>query len=514
MLAHNGRVDNDRTAGAGMLLADLTHRGAALWPGATAFAWAGGTRTFAELDDRVHRLAAVLAAGGVRSGSRVALLTVNTPEALETAFAASLLGACVVPLNVRLAPAEIAFQVEDAGAGHAVLHPALEGLAAASGLPDRVHWVIGADLDARIAAADPVGSRPRSDAPVMQLYTSGTTGNPKGCLLTNRGWITATTNTVLGLNLSTLSNDSERLLASLPFFHVAGYGAALGHLAVGGSVVIPQSNDLDETWTLIKDHAITTAIFVNGVQRALRHQAAGRWALRRTFGMAGTTRSESLETMVGVGFDFRGVYGSTEAGNFVTVSTLADERDHPGTIGRPLPAFDIEVRDPGGRPLPAGEVGELVLRGPSVMAGYAGLPDPMADGWLHTGDLVRRDETGRFFFVDRAKDMIKTGGENVYSAEVERVLLTHPGVADAAVVGVPDRRWGEAVKALLVTRAAVAAEELDAHCRLSLGGFKRPRWYEFVDAVPRNHSGKILKRELRAAHDPGVAVRLPERELG
>ncbi|MFA1544151.1 class I adenylate-forming enzyme family protein [Actinomadura monticuli] len=155
-------------------------------------------------------------------------------------------------------------------------------------------------------------------------------------------------------------------------------------------------------------------------------------------------------------------------------------------------------------------MGELLLRGASVMAGYAAVPDPVQDGPLRTGDLVRLDAEGRLYFVDRAKDMVKSGGENVYCAEVERVLAEHPGVRDAAVIGVPDRRWGEAVKALVVTRGETTPAELDAHCRARLGAFKRPRWYEVVEAIPRNHSGKVLKRELRAAHDPGTAVRLPE----
>lgn len=202
------------------------------------------------------------------------------------------------------------------------------------------------------------------------------------------------------------------------------------------------------------------------------------------------------------------MYGSTEAGNFVTVSTLAEELARPGTIGRPLPAFDVEI---GASP---GAAGELLLRGPSLMAGYANRPEETAatlqGGLLHTGDLVRRDEEGHLYFVDRAKDMIKTGGENVYSAEVETVLRAHPAVADVAVVGVPDRRWGEAVKALVVPREPVGAEDLDAFCRGRLGAFKCPRWYEFTEAIPRNHSGKVLKRELRASHDPAVAVRLHE----
>src|SRR3569833_687270 len=149
-----------------------------------------------------------------------------------------------------------------------------------------------------------------------------------------------------------------------------------------------------------------------------------------------------------------------------------------------------------------------------MMSGYANLPEATAEtqrgGLLHTGDLMRRDDDGYLYLVDRAMDTIKTGGENVYSAEVERVLLSHPSVGDAAVIGVPDRRWGEAVKALVVAAEPVTPEELDAHCRERLGGFKRPRWYEFTAAIPRNHSGIILMRYLRAAHDPAVAVRLPE----
>jgi acyl-CoA synthetase (AMP-forming)/AMP-acid ligase II len=487
-----------------MLLGDLAHRGGALWPSRIAFAWAGGRRTYGELAERVERLAGVFAAGGVRAGGRIALLTVNAPEALETAFAASLLGACVVPLNIRLAPAEIRFQVEDAGAEHAVVHPALETLARASGLLGLAHWVIGEDLRARLdTATRPHAARPGDDSPVISLYTSGTTGRPKGCLLTNRAWVAATANAVHGLGVTA----DDRLLATLPLFHVAGYGAALAHLATGGTVVFPSGTGLDETWSLVSEHGVTVAIFPAGTRRAFRHPAAR--PVRLVYGMAGTERATTLRMLAEAGIGYRGVYGSTEAGNFVSVSTLADELARPGTVGRPLPAFDLAVD------APPGEVGELLVRGPSMMAGYANLPEATAEtlrgGFLHMGDMMRRDDDGYLFFVDRAKDMIKTGGENVYSAEVERVLLAHPAVGDAAVIGVPDRRWGEAVKALVVVREPVGADELDAHCRERLGAFKRPRWYEFAEAIPRNHSGKILKRDLRAAHDPAVAVRLPER---
>jgi acyl-CoA synthetase (AMP-forming)/AMP-acid ligase II len=485
-----------------VLLGDLAHRGGVLWPSRVAFAWGGHRRTYAELAARVELLSGVFAAAGVRAGSRIALLTVNTPEAVETAFAASRLGACVVPLNVRLASAEIRFQAEDAGAEHAVVHPALEPLARASGLLGLAHWMIGEELETRLETIGgaPEVPRPGDDAPVMQLYTSGTTGRPKGCLLTNRGWVTAAANAVHAFGVT----GEDRLLATLPLFHVAGYGTALAHLATGATVVIPSGAGPDESWSLIGEHGISVAIFPAGTHRALRHPLAR--PVRLVFGMAATERAETLRALAELGCDYRGVYGSTEAGNFVTVSTLADELARPGTVGRPLPAFDVEVA------APPGEVGELLLRGPSMTAGYAGLPaateETLRGGMLHTGDLVRIDEDGYLYFVDRAKDMIKTGGENVYSAEVERVLLAHPAVADAAVIGVPDRRWGEAVKALVVAREPVRAEDLDAHCRARLGAFKRPRWYEFTEAIARNHSGKILKRELRTAHDPSVAIRL------
>lgn len=486
-----------------MLLGDLAHRGAALWPQRTAFAWDGHRRTHRELHERVRRWSGLLAAGGVRPGDRIAVLAVNVPEVIEAAFGASLIGAAVVPLNVRLSPAEIRFQVEDAAARHAVVHPALESLARASGLADLTHWMIGPGLDRALAGAPPHDlPRPDPGAPVMRLYTSGTTGRPKGCLLTSRGWVAAAANAVQAFGLT----GDDRLLGALPLFHVAGYGAALGQLSAGGAVVLPPGASPEVLWPVIAEHAVTVAVFPAGTGRALRHPAAAPATLRLVFGMAATERARTLEALRDLGIGYRGVYGSTEAGNFVTVSTLEDELAHPGTIGRPLPPFDIAL-DGAGHP---GEVGELLVRGASLMAGYAGHPDPLRDGRLHTGDLMRRDADGRLYFVDRAKDMVKSGGENVYSAEVERVLAAHPGVVDVAVIGVPDRRWGEAVKALVVTRDGISPADLDAHCRTRLGAFKRPRWYEVVEAIPRDHSGKILKRELRAAHDPGKALRLPE----
>ncbi|MCP2342308.1 class I adenylate-forming enzyme family protein [Actinomadura rupiterrae] len=488
-----------------MLLADLAHRGATLWPERTAITGNGHHRTYRELHERAEAWRRLLAGSGVRAGDRIALLSVNVPDVLEAAFGASLIGAAVVPLNVRLSAEEIRFQVRDAGARHAVVHPALEPLARSAGLHALTCWTIGPETETALSRA-PASDLPRPDpdAPVMQLYTSGTTGRPKGCLLSNRAWVVASSNVVQALGLT----GDDRLLGALPLFHVAGYGAALAQLAVGGTVVLPPGAAPEQVWPVIAEHGVTVAIFPTGTGRALRHEAAAPATLRLLFGIAATERPRTLEALRELGIDYRGIYGSTEAGNFVSISTLADELARPGTVGRPLPPFDISVD------APPGEVGELLVRGATLMSGYAGLPEATAEalrgGWLHTGDLLRLDVDGYLYFVDRAKDMVKSGGENVYSAEVERVLAGHPAVLDVAVVGVPDRRWGEAVKALVVARGELTPAELDAHCRGRLGGFKRPRWYELVEAIPRNHSGKILKRELRAAHDPAKAVRISE----
>lgn len=503
-----------------MLLGDIAHRGATLWPDRIAFAWGDARRDYGELAERVSRLQGSLAAGGVRAGSRIALLSVSVPEVIEVAFAASLLGAVIVPLNVRLGAEEIRFQIDDADARHAVVHPALVDLAHGAGLLDLTHWIIGPELGgpggvsgpagpAAVRAGRPPIERPEPGAPVMQLYTSGTTGHPKGCLLTSRGWITAAANAVQAFGLTA----EDRMLGGLPLFHVAGYGAVLGQLSVGGTVVLPATADPGEAWGLVARHGVTVAVFPAGTGPALRHPDAAPASLRLVFGMAGRERRRTLEALAAAGCAFRGVYGSTEAGNFVLVSTLAEELDRPGTLGRALPPFDLCVAAPDGSALGPGEVGELLIRGSTVMVGYAGLPtataEALAEGWLHTGDLVRRDPEGFFTFEDRAKDMIKTGGENVYSAEVERVLAGHPGVVDVAVVGVPDRRWGEAVKAYVVPRGGLAPDQLDHYCRERMGRFKRPRWYEFVEVIPRNHTGKILKRELRSTHDPEASTHIP-----
>ncbi len=502
-----------------MVLGDLAHR-ASLWRERVAIVWDGRTRTYGEVADRTARLSAVLAAAGVGDGTRVAILSTNHPDVIETCLAASLLGAVVVPLNVRLAAPELRYQIDDAGVTHALIHPGLSDLASAAGLGGARTWTVGDELTAALATADPRpwnAPRPHDGAACMQLYTSGTTGTPKGCLLSQRGWLAALANTAHALDVG----PDDRVLGVYPLFHVAGFGVALAHLQMGAQVVLPAAPDAEEIWRLVEQHRLTSVSFP-GLKDALAHPSAGKVdasSIRRVFGGAAMENVKTLDLLEEIlpGAAFRGIYGSTEAGNFTTVSTAAQERARPGTIGRPLPGFDVAVLGPDDEPLPPGTEGELGLRGASTMLGYWNLPDATAatlrHGWLHTGDVMRLDDDGFLYFVDRSKDMIKPGGENVFSIEVESVLLRHPAVVDCAVIGVPDARWGEAVQAIVVLAPGTAAtpEDLDAHCLALLSPYKRPRWYELTDTIPRSETGKIVKKDLRAAHDPAGAVRLRER---
>jgi len=503
--------------GTQLLVGDLGRRGAHLWADRPALTAGGRTTTYGELWGSASRMAELLGREGAGVGTRVALLSWNLPECLEVLFAASWIGAVVVPLNARLTPEEIRFQVDDAGVTLAVVDPALEGLAADAGLLEGRHLVVGPKLDQALAEARGLADRAVDDpeAPCIQLYTSGTTGRPKGALLTNRAWVASTANVVHGLGLTA----EDRLLGVYPFFHVAGLGFALGIVSVGGQVVVPPAAGPDAVWATTDEHRLTLTC-LPGMSAALSHPAAKthRPFLRGVIGGANMEAPQALERLGELlpGARFYGVYGSTEAGNLVTITSAPEELERPGTIGRPLPCFDVAILDEHDAEMAPGEVGELALRGPSTMSGYWHLPDETAKaqaaGWLHTGDLMRRDGDGYLYFVDRSKDMVKTGGENVYSIEIETVLAAHPEVADVAVIGVPDRRWGEAVKAVVVASSAhLAPETLDDWCRERLAPFKRPRWYELVDAIPRSTTGKILKRDLRASHDAARAVRLQER---
>jgi acyl-CoA synthetase (AMP-forming)/AMP-acid ligase II len=413
----------------------------------------------------------------------------------------------VVPINLRLRPDDIRFQVEDAGVTYAVVHPMVEPLAKAAGLLDLPHWPTGEALPGEVASArlDPVS--PTEDTPLVQLYTSGTTGRPKGCLLTQNGWAASTASTRAFLGLC----ERDVVATALPLFHVAGIDLCLSTLAAGGTAVLLNSPEPDAAWAAVNDHGATIVQSIRGTGTFLRAAPDDLKALRGIFAPGGWSsmldEHENLALWTG--------YGATELCGFAVGNTREVLRARPDTIGKPMPGYEWRVVGGEDKAVQPGEVGELVMRGPMVTPGYWNLPDATAEalrgGWLHTGDLMELQDDGVLRFVDRLKDMVKPGGENVYCIEVELALTEHPAVRECAVIGVPDQKWGEAVKAIVASHEPVTVEELDAWCLQHLAAYKRPRWYTFVEALPRNALEKVVKTELRAAHDEATSVRLPER---
>jgi acyl-CoA synthetase (AMP-forming)/AMP-acid ligase II len=505
---------------AALLVADLVDPGTSTTHARrNAFVEYGNGITFAELHDGARRWGALLRDNGFVPGDRVALLAENGSAYLQVLCAASLLGAAVVLLNRRLTARDLHFQLVDSGARFAIIGRAFVDLATAAGAYDLTAFTVDDDLARRLQRVHPMARttpRPDAGAPFIVLYTSGTTGVPKGCVLSQQAWLAGATNITHGLDL----RASDVWVGAGPFFHVAALGMATSILAVGGTVVIDSAHSPEEMWEVVRERGVTIGGFPAGLLAALRHPLCDTNAksLRIVIKAAGAFSPRQLADVAERVPHARlcGVYGSTEAGNYVTIASTEEELSRPATIGRPLLGFRAAILGDDDHVLPAGEVGELGLRGSSVMSGYWGLPDATEDtlrgGWLHTGDAMRADEDGYLYFLDRVKDMIKPGGENVYGIEVEQALLAHPDVDECAVIGVPDDRWGEAVKAVVVVKGDVDATALDAWCLETIASYKRPRWYEFVSVLPRGNAAKVDKRLLRAEHDPVRCVRLRERD--
>jgi long-chain acyl-CoA synthetase len=461
----------------------------------------GRTLTYAQLDERSNRLALALRAAGVGAGSRVAYLDRTSPEIVELLFAAAKLGAVAVPVNWRLAAPELAAVLEDAQPVFTIAGPeyAQHGTV-----------VLGDAYEALLAAHEPrdPDDPAESDDVVLQLYTSGTTGVPKGVLTTHR-------------NLAAAAETSQHWefdaasvsMTTLPMFHIGGIGWAFLGLWNGATTILVRDFDAHSVLDVLEHERVTNAVLVPTMLQRLCAvpDAADRdfSALRAiAYGASPITTAVLRDALRTFRCSFYGIYGLTEStGGIVQL----DPADHANdrllrSAGRPLPWVELRVVDPlTGGELRAGETGEVWLRAPNVMRGYYERPEETAaalapGGWLRTGDGGYVDEDGYLFLTDRIKDMIVSGGENVYPIDVEEVLSRHPSVAESAVVGVPDERWGETVKAFVVLRAGhdATAEDLEAFARERLAGYKLPRLFEFVDDFPRTASGKVLKRELRA----------------
>lgn len=483
-------------------------------PDAPALIVADQTLTYGDLDALSSRAAQAFAAAGVGVGDRVAFLDRNGAEFFIAMFGLAKLGAVGVPVNWRLAPPEIAHILGDCGAAAVVVGADFFGhIEAIEPLPDTRVVAIGAhprwpDFHDWLQAHPPVdpGVVTGPDDLVFLMYTSGTTGLPKGVMLSNTNYVCKTS----GVERPWRFDAGAVSLAVMPLFHMAGSGWAFAGLWHGAVTVVLRDVDPAAILDAITTHRVTNMLVVPAVVQFLLDtagiDAADLSSLRIVvYGASPISDDVLTRGMARFGGVFAQVYGMTETTGSIT--QLDGDEHRPELLrscGKPYAWVKIRVVGPDGRNVPTGHVGEVWTRSAQNMLGYWANPDATAatltaDGWLRTGDAGYLDADGYLYLHDRIKDMIVSGGENVYPAEVENVLMTHPGVADAAVIGVPDQRWGEAVKAVVVptTGAGVTEADLIAYARTRLGGFKLPKSVDFVDALPRTPSGKILKRALR-----------------
>ncbi len=490
----------------------LAHRAAVL-PDHPALLADGAVWSFAELNELATRMARRLLAQGAQPGERAALLLRNSPALVGLLHAAPRVPVALVPLNTRLAPAELAWQLGDSGAATLLYDADNADLAAralalcarppqAWVLEDAPHDTPSGDIPPLAAAlCDTIDL----DAVFAIIYTSGTTGRPKGAMLTyGNFWWSAVGS---ALNLGTQAGD--RWLAALPLFHVGGLSIVLRGAIYGITTVLHRSFDPQAVNRSIDDNGVTIISVVSAmVQRLLDARGERPYppALRCMLLGGGPAPLPLLEACAARGIPIVQTYGMTETASQVATLAPADALRKLGSAGMPLLPTELRIeRD--GAPAPPGAVGEIVVRSPTVMQGYINQPEAtaaaLAGGWLHTGDLGYLDAQGYLYVVSRRSDLIISGGENVYPAEVEAALLAHPAVAEAAVLGLPDARWGQVPAAALALRPGARLTEAEAieFCRARLAGYKAPRVVRFVAALPRNAAGKVLRGELVSLFD-------------
>lgn len=477
----------------------------------------GETWTVAALDRCSAAAAGVLHAAGIRRGDRVGLLSPNYPAFVSVYLGVARLGAVLVPLNSRLTPPELAGIAGDAGltalVAHADLAATADEVAATVGVPTTRRWTIAAPgvlQDALDAAHDPAtevtpvpGPDPAPDDLLYLMYTSGTTGPPKGAVHTHASTVAAASGAVEAMDY----RPGDRYLNVLPLFHVASLAMVNICLIRRCTMVLGREFVPDRVWRTIADRRIDAMMGVPVMLAALlatRDDTLDTSSLRVLSTGAAPVPRPLLEAYRDLGIGVVQAYGLTEAGGAVSVLDAADATDHLGSAGPPILSVELRITGPDQDPLPAGEAGEVQVRGPAISPGYWGLADDRPDGWFATGDVGVVDDQGYLTIVDRLKDLVISGGENVYPAEVESVLLAHDAVADVAVIGQPSERWGESPCAVVVAGEGFDADAVRAWAGERLARFKVPATFVSVDELPRNASGKVLKHELRRRF-PGPA---------
>ena len=471
--------------------------------------------SFEELNVRSNRTANALLGSGVSAGDRVGLLLMNGVEFVETFFAAAKIGAVNVPLNMRLVADELEFILKDSGTSVLIFSeefaPVCAELASRGDKTDITTWIQvgGTPADGVLeynewvgAAADTeIESTASGDDYVFIMYTSGTTGLPKGVIHSHDTvmWSILTGTASLDFRLE------DRFLNSLPLFHVGALNPVLANVYAGGTTVLMRSFDPAESWRLITEEKINSTLMVPAMlqfmQMTYNAEAHDLSALRWVLSGAAPVPVSLIEAYADLGVEIHQVYGLTETAGPGCVIIGDEAKNRIGSTGRAFFHGQVRVIREDGTDCEPGESGEVLLAGPNIMVGYWNRPEATAesivDGWLHTGDAGVLDEDGFLTIVDRIKDMLISGGENIYPAEIENVLLSHKSISDAGVIGVPSKKWGESPLAVIVKSDDVSPEDVMAFCNAKLAPYKAIKVVEFVDVIPRNPSGKILKRVLR-----------------
>jgi len=507
-----------------MLVGDILRRDVRVYAKKTGLVDGERRFTYQQINERVNRLANALKNLGLKKGDKIAFMGGNCHQFVEAYFAVAKAGLVIVPINARLSAEEATYVVNHSDSVALIYHKDVESVVAEmKGYIPHVKHIITTgkahqdvlsyeDLLSNASDGDP-NEKVEPDDMMMIMYTSGATGLPKGVMASQRN-IMANTNTMT-LELRIVPED--RTLVVMPLFHNGGFWPTMTHFYRGATVFLLPRFDVDKVLQMVEKEKITLLNLVPTMLiRIISHPDLSKYNLEslRLIMYAGApiALEQLKKAMQALGpHRFYNSLGCTEAnGQLTSFPTTEHALEGPlaeklGSVGRDAIGVEVKIVDDYGNELPPGKIGEIIARGDNIALGYWKMPEETAetfrDGWLYTGDMGYRDEDGYIYVVDRKKDIIISGGENISSREVEDVIYQHPGVKEVAVIGVPDKEWGEAVKAVVALKeeykGKVTEEEIIEFCRDRLAGYKKPRSVDFVDELPKNPAGKIAKAELK-----------------
>jgi fatty-acyl-CoA synthase len=493
-----------------LVLGEVLARNARKMPDREAIVFEDKTFSYREFNQRVNRLAQALLSEGIKPGDKVAFVLFNGNEILESYFATFKIGAVAVPLNYRLAAAELEYALGNCEAKVLIYDPDFENTLekmdwSQTMVQRKIKVGPGGEYEAWISEREDhePGVVFEEEDPALIMYTAGTTGKPKGAVLTHKNLFVNTTNWMNVVHI----HEEDCWFGPPPLFHVAALSGVLPHIFVGGKNVLAKSYRPLEFLKLIERQKVTGTVLIPTMWIDLLQlkelDEVDTSTLRLCFSGGAILPVEIKKKIIERWGQLYESFGQTEMSPNVTILLPKDAIRKTTSVGKAMPNVEIRVVDSRDQDVPLGEIGEAIYRGPSTMLEYYRAPEATAEafqgGWFHSGDLVRMDEEGFVYVAGRKKDMIISGGENIYPAEIEEVLYREPRIVEVAVIGLPDPRWGENVAAVIKRRpdADLSEEEVIEICTRNLAGFKKPKQVFFTEELPRNAAGKILKNRIR-----------------